>query len=71
MLESPLTASGTCLWCNFSLGATLFVREGINARISDNDQDDFVKNRVTTLVEGRWGLAIWRPAAFTKVTGLP
>ena len=51
-------------WTN---GATLFVREPVTIRMSDADQDDFVRNRVTVLGEGRFGLAVWSPASFCVV----
>jgi hypothetical protein len=38
---------GEMLIGDFSGGCTLFVREAPNNRISDSDQDDFVRNRVT------------------------
>jgi HK97 family phage major capsid protein len=45
-------------------GATLLVREGVNVKISDSDQDDFVRNRVTVLAEARVAFPVWRPASF-------
>jgi hypothetical protein len=48
-------------------GATLFVREAVQVIASDSDQDDFVRNRVTLLGEGRFALAIWQPSAFAVV----
>jgi HK97 family phage major capsid protein len=59
---------GTALAGDTRLGATLLVREGVNVLISDSDQDDFVRNMVTLLAEGRWALAVWQPAAWAKVT---
>jgi HK97 family phage major capsid protein len=47
-------------------GATLLVREGVNVRVSDADQDDFTRNRVTVLAEARVALPVWRPASFAK-----
>ena len=47
-----------------SNGATLLVREGVNVKISDSDQDDFVRNRVTVLAEARVAFPVWRPASF-------
>ncbi|HEY3021805.1 MAG TPA: phage major capsid protein [Solirubrobacteraceae bacterium] len=47
-------------------GATLLVREGVNVKVSDSDQDDFVKNRVTVLAEARVAFPVWRPASFAK-----
>ena len=46
---------------------TLFIREAVNVRLSDADQDDFIRNRVTMLGEGRFGCALWMPAAFALV----
>lgn len=47
-----------------SMGATVLVREGINVRVTDTDQDDFVNNRVTIRAEGRFAFAVWRPDSF-------
>jgi HK97 family phage major capsid protein len=47
-------------------GVTLFVREGISTKMSDSDQDDFVRNRVTLLAEARIGLCVWRPDFFAE-----
>jgi HK97 family phage major capsid protein len=49
---------------DFGQGATLFIRSGIAVLISDSDQDDFIRNRVTLLGEMRAALAVWRPAMF-------
>lgn len=45
----------------------MFVREAVNLRISDADQDDFVRNRTTMLGKGRFALAIWQPTSFAIV----
>jgi HK97 family phage major capsid protein len=45
-------------------GATLLVREGVNIKTSDADQDDFIRNRVTVLGETRVAMPVWRPTAF-------
>jgi HK97 family phage major capsid protein len=50
----------------FGLGAQLFIREGVNVLVSDSDQDDFIKNKLTLLAEMRAALAVYRPAAFAK-----
>jgi HK97 family phage major capsid protein len=44
--------------------ATIMVREGLNVKTSDSDQDDFIKNRVTVLAEMRTAFLVWRPAGF-------
>jgi hypothetical protein len=42
----------------------LFIREGVDVLLSDADQDDFIRNRVTLLAEMRAALAVFRPSAF-------
>lgn len=59
--------AGLALVGDFTLGATLFVREGVSVLASDSDQDDFLRNRVTLLGEGRFALAVWQPSAFAVV----
>jgi hypothetical protein len=66
-IPSRAIASGKALVGDWTNGATLFVREGVNVRMSDSDQDDFVRNRVTLLGEGRFALVIWSPASFAEV----
>lgn len=58
---------GKALIGDTTIGATVFVREGVNVTASDADQDDFTRNRVTLLGEGRFALAIWQPSAFAEV----
>jgi hypothetical protein len=47
-----------------SMGCSLLVREGVNVKTSDSDQDDFVRNRVTILAETRIAFPVWRPSSF-------
>lgn len=47
--------------------ALVLIREGVNVLVSDSDQDDFIKNRVTLLGEMRAGLVVWRPDGFAEV----
>lgn len=68
----PLTYSrvipqGTALVGDFAIGATLLIREGVSVLLSDSDQDDFIRNRVTMLAEMRAALPVWRPSAFARV----
>jgi hypothetical protein len=67
MLPTPAMAAGYSLVGDYSQGAQVFVREGVNVLISDSDLDDFTNNRVTLLAEGRFALAVWRPAVFSEV----
>lgn len=44
--------------------AEIAVRSGMQVLISDNDGDDFTRNRVTVLAETRLAFLVWRPSAF-------
>ena len=66
-VPSTGVVAGTALVGDAALGATVFVREGVNVTASDSDQDDFTRNRVTLLGEGRFALAVWQPSAFAVV----
>ena len=46
---------------------TLYVRQGPNVKMSDSDQDDFIRNVVTVLAESRVGLAVFQPSAICEV----
>lgn len=62
--------SGTGLVGAFKLGAQIWDREGITVDSTNSDQDDFTFNRMAIRVEERLALAIYRPLAFCKVTGI-
>lgn len=71
LLASQAVPLGHVLVGDLSIGAQLFVREGIQVLFSDSDGTDFRENRVTLLGEGRFALPVWRPAAFTDVDIAP
>lgn len=50
--------------------AQVFQREGITITISTEHSDFFVNNKVAILAEERLALAVYRPEAFCKVTGI-
>ena len=49
------------------VAAFLGVRQGITVHVSTADQDDLIRNRVTTLLEGRWAPAVTTPGAISLV----
>ncbi|HEX6175884.1 MAG TPA: phage major capsid protein [Candidatus Binatia bacterium] len=63
-------AQGTALAGAFKLGAQVFMREGMTIDSTNTDQDDFIKNLMTIRAEIREALAVYRPKAFCKITGL-
>ena len=68
VVTSTVIAVGTALVGDFTMGAQLFIREGVNVLMSDSDGTDFTQNRVTILAEMRAALAVWQPSVFSKVT---
>jgi hypothetical protein len=60
-------APGMALVGDTRLGTRVLVREGVMVIVSDSDQDDFLRNRATLLGEGRFGLVVETPAAWTAV----
>lgn len=50
----------------FGMGAQIFDREDATITVATENEDDFVNNLVTILIEGRLGLAVYRPEAFIK-----
>jgi hypothetical protein len=64
LIPSAALAQGTALVGDFEIGALLLIRTGLQVLLSDSDQDDFTKNKVTLLAELRAALPVFRPAAF-------
>jgi hypothetical protein len=69
MWRVPLVISPAMRYEQFLIGAfgaaaTLYDREQANIRFSDQNEDDFIRNRVTILAEERLGVAWKRPEAF-------
>ena len=55
----------------FKLGAQIFDRTGLRVDTTTTDSDGWSNNRIAVRVEERLALAVYRPAAFCKVTDVP
>jgi len=63
-------AAGTCYVGAFKMGASVVRKNsGVVVDIANQNEDDFIKNLITILIEERLALAVRRPAAFVKITG--
>lgn len=61
---------GTCFVGAFKLGGSVIhKRNGVTVDIANQNEDDFIKNMITILIEERLALAVRRPACFVKITG--
>jgi HK97 family phage major capsid protein len=65
---TPAIAAGTVLVGAFGTAAQLFRKGGIQVDSTNSNEDDFTHNRVAIRAEERVLLAVYRPAAFVKVT---
>lgn len=63
-------SQGTAYVGAFKLGGSVIRKNsGVTVDIANQNQDDFIKNLITILIEERLALAVRRPAAFVKITG--
>ena len=67
LVENVACPAGKAIVADWSIAVTLFVREGVHVIVSDADQDDFTRNRLTLLGEGRFAVAWWQPTAVAVV----
>lgn len=65
---TPAIAQGTVLVGAFRLGGSVIRRKGLTVEIANQNEDDFVKNRIAIRIAERLALAIRYPKAFCKVT---
>ena len=64
-------AQGTALVGAFRTGAQIFRKMGLTIEATNSDNDDFQKNLMTIRAEERLALAVYKPALFCTVTGIP
>lgn len=61
-------AKGTVLVGAFKLGGSVIERKGLTVEMANQNEDDFINNRISIRIEERLALAIRYPKAFAKVT---
>lgn len=69
-LRTVVSASvpqGTAYVGAFALGGSVVTKGGVRVDASNTNEDDFIKNVVTILIEQRLALAVRYPAAFVKI----
>lgn len=65
---TPAIAAGTVLVGAFQQGASVIRRKGLTVEVANQNEDDFLYNRIAIRIEERLALAVRYPAAFCKVT---
>lgn len=52
----------------FKMGGSIVRKNGVTVNIANTNEDDFIKNLVTVLIEERLALVVRRPAAFVEIS---
>lgn len=66
VIQTTAINVGEFLLGDWSIGAQRYVREGVSIRVTENYNDDFVRNALVVLGEFRAALGVSRPLAFRK-----
>jgi HK97 family phage major capsid protein len=67
---STQVGAGTALVGNFRQSATIYRRGGVSVEASNSHDQFFTYNLIAIRAEARQALAVFRPGAFTQVSGL-
>jgi HK97 family phage major capsid protein len=70
IVQTTQIAAGTAVVMNTDLGAHLYVRQGMTIQSTPYNADDWTHNITRFRIEERIALAVPRPSAIVKVTGL-
>ena len=70
VVVTPAIVAGTAMVGAFKAAAQVFRKGGVRVESSNSHQDFFIKNLVAIRAEERIALAVYRPSAFGKVTGI-
>jgi HK97 family phage major capsid protein len=69
VVTQAMTA-GTALVGAFAQAAQIFNNGGLTVEATNSNEDDFLNNLIALRAERRLALAVYRPSAFSTVTGL-
>jgi HK97 family phage major capsid protein len=70
VVSTTAMTENTALLGAFATAAQIFRRSGITVQMTNSNEDDFKKNLVALRAEERLALAVYRPSAFSTVTGI-
>lgn len=66
LVQSAAMAAGTFLTGAFAGNCQILDRDQVNVQVATQNEDDFIKNMLTILVEERLAFLVYVPAAFEK-----
>lgn len=70
VVKADLMPEGTALTGDFANFSELAIRRGIELKVSDSHSDFFIKGKQAIRADMRAALVVYRPAAFTEITGI-
>lgn len=70
VVTTPAQAAGTAIVGAFQTAAQVFQRSPLRVEVTNSNEDDFLTNKIAFRAEERLGLAVYRPGAIGKVTGI-
>ncbi len=70
VIQTTQITQGTALCLNTDAAAQVWTRTGVTIDTSNGSTDDYIRNLTRFRIEARLGLAVVRPSAIVKVTGL-
>jgi HK97 family phage major capsid protein len=70
VIPTQAMTAGTALIGAFGTAAQVFTNGGLRVEATNSNEDDFLNNLIAIRAEIRLALAVYRPSAFSTVTGL-
>jgi HK97 family phage major capsid protein len=58
---------GTCIVGAFMIGGSIIGKDNVTVNMANTNEDDFIKNLITILIEQRLNLVVRRPKAFVVI----